>query len=486
MTFSGRSKKVIILTALAVTFLTPNPAFAYKLLFQNDNFSTVESNGITLDQDNTAADITIQFGTTLAEFIKWNNTSTQFDISDDLNFSDSTNNHILNFEIENVAALPGGAGGLGATGTGREVQLTSTDTTAPGCTVAPNCAAGTYTWDGTGWNALDNTSPFLVDGAFAAGAGANNNINIGAATYIRITQAAAFSITGITGGTSGKIIVLRNVSDSDMTIANENAGSTAANRIKTFNGGDYHSNGQGTVTLVYDPNLSRWVISTRDAYSPYFDDGAFAAGAGANNNVNVSNNTYVRVTQAADYSITGIAGGYTGKLLVLRNTGTSNMTLDNENVGSTAANRIHTFTGSDVTIKGEGTAMLFYDSTLARWVASDVTDNTGNAPSYSEADFAATTGNNNNINIGTATYVRLNQANTFTVTGVTGGVGGKTIVLRNTSMNNCIFTNEDALSTSANRIHTQIGGQITLNGDGSVTLVYDSVLARWIVTAVQQ
>ena len=42
------------------------------------------ANTLTLDADNTGGDVTLQFGSTLAEYLRWNNASLRFDLSDDI------------------------------------------------------------------------------------------------------------------------------------------------------------------------------------------------------------------------------------------------------------------------------------------------------------------------------------------------------------------------------------------------------------------
>lgn len=56
-----------------------------KIVFQNDDFDTVFSDGLLLDFDDEATgDIIIQFGATLAESIRWSSANSRFEVSDDL------------------------------------------------------------------------------------------------------------------------------------------------------------------------------------------------------------------------------------------------------------------------------------------------------------------------------------------------------------------------------------------------------------------
>jgi hypothetical protein len=74
-----------------------------------------------------------------------------------------------------------------------------------------------------------------------------------------------------------------------------------------------------------------------------------------------------RISSDASRNVTGIAQGLNGRLLFLVNIGAQNIVLQNENASSAAANRIITGTGADVTLAADDTAILWYDSTTARW-----------------------------------------------------------------------------------------------------------------------
>lgn len=103
----------------------------------------------------------------------------------------------------------------------------------------------------------------LRGGAFTAVNGNNNNINIGGASFVRITgPTAAFTITGIAGGVNGKVVILYNAATYNMTIANENTNSTATNRITTLTGSGVTTTGVGAITLIYDSTASRWIVTS--------------------------------------------------------------------------------------------------------------------------------------------------------------------------------------------------------------------------------
>ena len=94
-----------------------------------------------------------------------------------------------------------------------------------------------------------------------------NNLNLDllggniSKTLFRLTdRTAGYNITGISGGTDGRHIVLFNVSTSNLKIYDEDTRSLANNRIITLNNGFVNTSGQGTAELVYDGSLNRWIL----------------------------------------------------------------------------------------------------------------------------------------------------------------------------------------------------------------------------------
>ncbi len=103
-------------------------------------------------------------------------------------------------------------------------------------------------------------------GQIAVSAGNNNNVNVGSFTFVKITSAANnFTITGITGGVDGRRLIIWNSTTRNMSISNESASSTAANRITTNSGGTRSTGGPGTAEFVYDTGSSRWVLTNIDS-----------------------------------------------------------------------------------------------------------------------------------------------------------------------------------------------------------------------------
>lgn len=85
--------------------------------------------------------------------------------------------------------------------------------------------------------------------------GANANI-----TIFRLQGATnGFSVSGIQGGTDGRHILLYNSSSSNMKIDHLDGSSAAINQIDNL-GLVTATNGIGTIELVYDGTLNKWIV----------------------------------------------------------------------------------------------------------------------------------------------------------------------------------------------------------------------------------
>lgn len=73
---------------------------------------------------------------------------------------------------------------------------------------------------------------------------------------LRLDLDADRSITGIAGGADGLVKIIHNISTHVLTLKNQDAGSSAANRLLL--GGDVTLNPDTSITLQYDSTSSRW------------------------------------------------------------------------------------------------------------------------------------------------------------------------------------------------------------------------------------
>lgn len=89
----------------------------------------------------------------------------------------------------------------------------------------------------------------------------------------------------------------------------------------------------------------------------------------------------LRLSTDASRNVTGLQGGSDGRIIVIRNVGSNNIVLKDEDSGSSAANRFAL--PSDVTLSADQQAILIYDSTSSRWGLLSTSSALGGAPSGS-------------------------------------------------------------------------------------------------------
>lgn len=110
---------------------------------------------------------------------------------------------------------------------------------------------------------LDTPGAIAVrHGAVSLVNGANQNVALGGASYIRIAGPnAGFSIGGFAGPFDGFLLFAYNATGQIMTINNADAGSNAANRIFTATGGNVALPARNSCAhFLYDGALTNWVL----------------------------------------------------------------------------------------------------------------------------------------------------------------------------------------------------------------------------------
>lgn len=85
------------------------------------------------------------------------------------------------------------------------------------------------------------------------------------------------------------------------------------------------------------------------------------------NDYNFGTGTFFRLSSDASRNVTGLANGADGRMVYFVNVGANNIVLQNQNASSSAANRVITGTGADVTLAADNAATLIYDATTQRW-----------------------------------------------------------------------------------------------------------------------
>lgn len=104
--------------------------------------------------------------------------------------------------------------------------------------------------------------------------------------------------------------------------------------------------------------------------SPNPKQGASAVvlAGGQNNDVVIGQGILVELLCPQAATVTGMAGGIANQLCILKNPGTTTLTLSHESVGSQAANRFKTRTASDMSLATGAAILVAYDGVRQRWV----------------------------------------------------------------------------------------------------------------------
>lgn len=120
-------------------------------------------------------------------------------------------------------------------------------------------------------------------------------------------------------------------------------------------------------------------------------DSANDATSGSNVTLTAPATKVVRLTSGSLVSVDMIPAGAAGQELILVNATGTTITLS-DNVGATAANRIYTGLGSDITVNNQSSVIMSYDTTSARWlVISRVIAASGGSGGYTTSTVTSNT-----------------------------------------------------------------------------------------------
>lgn len=137
--------------------------------------------------------------------------------------------------------------------------------------------------------------------------------------------------------------------------------------------------------FIYDSGTSKW----EPAFLRYTAETA----AIASNTITPTTGTTMQRITSGTGDIQMVAGPTAGKVYVLVNETGSDKTLKND-TGATAANRIYTGSGADLTLKNQAAVTLIYNSGLSRWVVAGGSGGGGLSPNAQNTSFTAAPGNN--------------------------------------------------------------------------------------------
>lgn len=243
--------------------------------------------------------------------------------------------------------------------------------------------------------------------------GSNQDITPSVDQIIRYTHGSLASIRGIIPTTQRFIYLVNDQASQAITIQNQAAGATAANRIVTGNGFDLVLQVGRVIGLAYDEDATRWRVVSGQlpsfALESFADDASyqtahpgFAQGAAYFNSTSflcrryngtawqndktsyetqtdstttgasqdITPNTVSQIIRFTNNSLTSIRSivPTIQKVIFFVNGQTSQaITIKNEDTGATAANRIVTGTGADFSLSAGQMVALVYETGGTRW-----------------------------------------------------------------------------------------------------------------------
>jgi len=142
-------------------------------------------------------------------------------------------------------------------------------------------------------------------------------------------------------------------------------GDTGAVYVKDCGYVNVHNNHAYSGGLLVDGTGNTIFYETGNTWTPLWSTPSQIT---ANQN-DYNPNSYNRWRLSSDASrdITGIASRPVGGVLTIVNTGSNAIVLKHQSASSTAANRIISYSGADITLSAGNTAILNYDTSSSRW-----------------------------------------------------------------------------------------------------------------------
>jgi len=199
------------------------------------------------------------------------------------------------------------------------------------------------------------------------------------------------------------------------------------------------------------------------------------------------------ITNADDTEITGggtlALGGFTatipatGTVALKSAANTFNGTQTFSDAAGTGAGDLRAIAGQGIRIANSGGTGLTVDVNGATNLGNNLNCG-GNAIKtcaileYTSNTTAQITANTDNYALATSTFMRLSTDAARDLTGITGGVDGRTLLLVNVGAQNLVLKHQTT-STEANRILCSTGADITLSENQAADLIYDGTTLRW-------
>lgn len=370
------------------------------------------------------------------------------------------------------------------------------------------CSGGSWasalSYSSTG-NTLVPGGLSLTGGINPTTIGANQNdynpAGLAMATGLRLSASGAYNITGLAGGSLGRVVTIMNAGSNAITLTNEDTASNAANRFAL--GANLTLGANQSAMLIYDLIAQRWRV-----VASYGGNTATPAGSNQQLQFNSSGALGADATLVWDYANKRLgigtasptthlhigSGGDTTNVdpdILVSNNGHAGITVRDDSIDTEGylysvggAIWLGSYTGSDLNLATSDTQRITILSTgevgvgtVAPEARLHVNGSLALSGGINPAQITANQNNYNPAGLTAASVLRLHSDASRDVTGLAGGVDGKIVSINNVGSNNIVLRNENASSTAANRF--QLGIDVTLAANQGLTIIYDSAVQRW-------
>lgn len=244
-------------------------------------------------------------------------------------------------------------------------------------------------------------------------------------SLVRVTGSTASSLHGLAASTSAKMVIVYNQGSNTLTLVNQSVTEpTAANRISTPGGNSIIIASGQVVKLIYDSVAASWAVSG-SVGALILTVATDSATTGSDATLASFTASIIRLTNISLVSLGGIPAGSSGQQVIIENQTGNDITIKDNDLGVTAANRLRTGAGGDTIMQNNATFVFFYDSTANFWMLVSGSVPTATAiPTGAMMDFSGFAAPSgwllcNNAQVSRVTYAALFAALTIQQTGTT-------------------------------------------------------------------
>ena len=325
-------------------------------------------------------------------------------------------------------------------------------------------------------------TPTTLSDVITLANGANDNVAITAIQNFVIFGGggASANISGFTAGRNGQRILISNLTSYNVKLLHQSTSSSAGNRLTLPEGLSIYIKSTSTKELIYSGSI--WLVIGNDdtLVTPF--DATITIGAGANNNLAVTNyqNFIALGTGGADPTVTGFAAGREGQRLLVLNNTTYPIRLIDNSASSSAGNKLSLPRSIELTLDPASTKEFVYTSSYWFLVGNDdgITSPSDNVITIPDADEPALA-----VKM-TDNFIIITYSGTpssFTLSGMVAGKQGQRLVIYNNLSISLHIIFDSGTASAADRIYTSRGADRYMPIYSAAEFIYSTNLSRWVL-----